>query len=65
MLHEAEAPAHHALHPHPKIQEQKLMEKTAVGNAASAKIRPWRNGFTLEGIGEIINCRNRSPPGGV
>ena len=65
MLQEAEAPANHALHPHPKIQEQKLMDNAAVGSAASTKIRPWRNGVTVDGIGEIINCRNRSPRGGV
>jgi hypothetical protein len=37
----ADAPAHHDLHPQPKIQAQKLMEKAAVGITAVTKARPF------------------------
>ena len=53
MLQAVAAPAHHALHPHPKIQAQKLMEKTAVGMAASANTPPLRSGAAGEGMGEL------------
>jgi hypothetical protein len=43
MLQLADEPAHHDRHPQPKIHAQKLMEKAAVGIAASAKAKPWRN----------------------
>ena len=43
MLQLADAPAHHDRHPQPKIQAQKLMEKAAVGIAASAKAKLRRN----------------------
>ena len=65
MLHAAEAPAHQARHPQAKIQAQKLMERAAVGMAAAAKINPRPSGLKREGIGVIINRRNRFAPEGV
>jgi hypothetical protein len=65
MLHAAEAPDHHDLHPQPKIQAQKLMENAAVGMAASAKMRPARSRDASMDMGAIINRRNRFPPAGV
>jgi len=55
----------HDLHPQPKIHEQKLMENSAVGVAARAKIRLRPADPGSEGIGAIINRRNRLVPGGV
>jgi hypothetical protein len=65
MLQAAAAPAHQALHPQAKIQAQKLIEKAAVGMAAAAKINPRPSGFKREGIGAIINRRNRFAPESV
>jgi hypothetical protein len=65
ILQAIEAPAHQARHPQAKIQAQKLIEKAAVGIAAIAKISPRRKGFESEGIGAIINRRNRFAPKGV
>ena len=65
MLQAAEAPAHQARHPQAKVQAQKLIEKAAVGTAAVAKINPRRSGFKREGIGAIINRRNRFAPESV
>jgi len=61
----AASPAHHDLHPHPKIQAQKLMERAAVGMAAKANTRARRGQLRGEDIGAIINRRNPVPPGGV
>lgn len=65
ILQAAEAPAHQALHPQAKIQAQKLIEKAVVGTAAVTKINPRRSGFKREGIGAIINRRNRFAPESV
>jgi len=65
MLQAAAAPAHHALHPQAKIQAQKLMERAAVGMAAVAKSNHRPSWFKREGIGAIINRRNRFAPEGV
>lgn len=65
MLQAAAAPDHHDLHPQPKIHEQKLMDKAAVGTAASAKIRLREIECGSEGIGAIINRRNRFSLAGV
>jgi len=65
MLQAAAAPVHQPLHPQAKIHAQKLMEKAAVGMAAVAKITTRPSGLKREGIGAIINRRNRFAPEGV
>jgi hypothetical protein len=65
MLQAAEAPAHQALHPQAKIQAQKLIEKVPVRMAAVANVNIRRSGFKREGIGAIINRRNRFAPESV
>jgi hypothetical protein len=64
-LHATAAPFHHDLHPHPKIQAQKLMENTAVETAAKANTTALRAQVPSEDIGAIINRRNPCPPEGV
>jgi len=65
ILQDAAEPDHQALHPQAKIQAQKLMEKAAVGITAVAKINPRRERLMGEGIGAIINRRNRFAPESV
>jgi len=54
MLHFADAPAHHDRHPQPKIQAQKLIEKTAVGIAAITTARLFCRRDKGETIDAII-----------